>query len=258
MGQALSSATRRAGQRNGGGNDDSGPLGLGAESTTTTTSIQKEPRSLARKLRPLSRSNKQKLEERPVEFLPHPFEQPDSKPVDENNTLERLVHQVLQMYSRQRLKHLVGRFVLGAVVEFPGVTMDAANFLDFFGHMASVFPDFHFEYKLIGETSPGVVVAIIQACGTHTGRDYATPTQPTPMPPLGALCKNDPEYFTCTFQGHKIKHCSFLPVAQDTRYHGPDGFYQQIVQHNAKVLGQIESKTPPGERNVTSRCAKTA
>jgi hypothetical protein len=162
-----------------------------------------------------------------VEYLPPPYIHPDSKPLDQRNPLEKIALEVLKHHDHRDFSI----FAFGATVEWVGGTFDIATYFDISRHLVLSFPDFRLEYKLIGETSPGVVVSIVQACGTHTGTAYATPHRPKPLPARNAQCKNDPEYYTCVFQGSKIKHISFLPVSQDTHNHGPEGFYQQIKKH---------------------------
>jgi hypothetical protein len=227
MGQAASTVRTRK----------RGDASTGCRSIGTSSSSIRKKSQLGRKQKQQHRNKKQI--EPPVEFVPYPYERPDSKPPDRNNALERVVQHLLRNYNSSPCsKLIVDCFSFGAVAEVPGMTMDIVGFMELHRQMTTVFPDFHMEYKLVGETSPGVVVAIVQACGTHSGGDYTTPTQSTPLPAMNALCKNDPERLTCTFQGNKIKHCSFVPVSPDTSKHGPDGFYQQIFKHNTKVLRQ--------------------
>jgi hypothetical protein len=237
MGQVSSTKSRVARKRGGGYGDGNGDGNGDASISVTTTSVVSKPRSPVKSKQQFRRASKQLpplTEGAPVVFIPFPYERPDSKPLDHKNAREKTIIELLHKYACQDTSLVVENFTLGAKVVVPGVNFAVTGFIDHVVELVTVFPDFHFEYKLIGETSPGVVVAIVQACGTHSGAPYTTPGNPKPMPPRNALCKNDPEILTCIFQGNKIKECSFLPASTDTRYHGPDGFYRRIVEHDLK------------------------
>jgi hypothetical protein len=259
MGQAPSAARsiRSNSSSRFGIGEDSGSLGPVSVTSKNSTSSRSLKKSISARKRHKQRIGT-KQEVRVVEFLPSPFEQPDSKPIEPNNTAERIVHQVLQMYAQQNPRLIADYFTFGAVLEFPGIALDLVGFMELQRQMVTVFPDFHMEYKLVGETSPGVVTMIIQACGTHSGADYATPTCPVPLPAQNARCKNDPEYYIFTFQGGKIKHLNCYPVSPDTRYHGPDGFYQQIVEHDLQLRRRaMKAKLKQSSfQSVSSTCSK--
>lgn len=190
-----------------------------------------------------------KKSEEPLFLLPYPYFHLDSKKPETPN--EKVVQTILERYANHDESMVMDFFHFGARIEFPGgMTVDVPGLHDMFMQMKICFSDFHFESKLIGETSPGIVKAEVAPCGTHDGQAFTTRSFPKPLTPMGARVKNDPEYFTCEFQGARIMKASFLAVSDETKLHGPDGFYHQIQRHNKmkkRVRKQAKKQTSPEE-----------
>lgn len=174
-----------------------------------------------------------------TQSLPFPYSLPDSKVSETFH--ETLVGTLLEKYAKHDTGFATEHFALSSVCEFPDMTVDIATYFDLTAQMFQNFSDFHFEYKLLGETEPGVVVAEIQACGVHDGLPCHTERFLTPLPAKQVVSRNDPEFMTCHFRGTKIAKISFLPISSSTTFHGPDGFYRQIQVQNKKLNGAVRS-----------------
>ena len=150
-----------------------------------------------------------------------------------NNTNQsRAITKALQWVDAKNKQNMLKLYQVSqhdAVFHFPdtNVHLEMRPFWDSMLILFGAFPDLTFSYTSVREVEPGkVVFEDYWAEGHHTGGPLQFPPHP-PVPPTGALVRDEPIRLTVTVKNDKV-----VDMVAETfgGLAGPPGFYAKALQ----------------------------
>lgn len=127
-------------------------------------------------------------------------------------------------------------------------SVEVAKYGEQFLALYKSFPDYNVTVHSVEETEPGIIHAMIQTSGTHTGDNFKTAAFPEELKAKGDFCRNDVEYVSFVVEKQKIAAMRASVESEATKLKGPNGFYRQLY-----IAQTLRRKGGHRKRNTTTK-----